>query len=110
MHAQRPLSADILEQTNRNFYESLWGDSQLIAPERFNTWPLVASLVRRDSRCLEVAPGLRPRLPLAGTRFVDMSERAIARLRAAGASAATGMIDDLPFESGTFDLVCAMDI
>jgi SAM-dependent methyltransferase len=99
-----------LDRTNREFYEALWGESQLIPPERFNTWPLVASLLHENSRCLEVAPGLRPRLPLAGTRFVDMSERAVARLRAAGAQADTGMIGELPFADGSFDLVCAMDV
>ena len=99
-----------LERINRDFYEPLWGDAQLIAPERFNTWPLVESLLRTDSRCLEVAPGLRPRLPLAGTRFVDMSERAVSRLREAGASADVGTIVDLPFAGRTFDLVCAMDV
>ncbi|HEY7641580.1 MAG TPA: methyltransferase domain-containing protein [Steroidobacteraceae bacterium] len=99
-----------LERTNRNFYEPLWDEAQLIAPERFNTWPLVQSLLHADSRCLEVAPGLRPRLPLTGTRFVDMSERAVARLRAAGARADVGTIFDLPFADRSFDLVCAMDI
>jgi SAM-dependent methyltransferase len=99
-----------LERANRDFYEPLWDESQLIAPEQFNTWPLVESLLRPDSRCLEVGPGLRPRLPLAGTRFVDVSERAVARLRKAGACAETATISDLPFASGTFDLVCAMDI
>lgn len=99
-----------LERINRDFYEPLWDEAQLIAPQRFNTWPLVQSLLRADSRCLEVAPGLRPRLPLAGTRFVDLSERAVARLREAGACAETGTIFDLPFANRTFDLVCAMDI
>jgi SAM-dependent methyltransferase len=99
-----------LDRTNREFYETLWGESQLISPERFNTWPLVESLLHAGSRCLEVAPGLRPRLPLTGTRFVDMSERAVSRLRAAGADADPGMIDDLPFADGSFDLVCAMDV
>jgi SAM-dependent methyltransferase len=99
-----------LERTNRDFYEPLWDESRLIGPERFNTWPLVESLLRADSRCLEVAPGLRPRLPLAGTRFVDVSERAVARLRKAGAWADVATIVDLPFPSHTFDLVCAMDV
>src|SRR5688500_11404490 len=99
-----------LERTNRDFYEPLWGESQLIAPERFNTWPLVESLLRADSRGLEVAPGLRPRLPMAGTQFVDISERAVVRLREAGACAEIGTILDLPFADRTFDLICAMDI
>ena len=99
-----------LERTNRDFYESLWGEAQLIAPERFNTWPLVESLLRADSQCLEVAPGLRPRLPLARARFVDLSERAVACLRQAGAHAEIGTIAQLPFPNGAFDLVCAMDI
>jgi len=99
-----------LERINRDFYEPLWDEAQLIAPQRFNTWPLIESLLRAESRCLEVAPGLRPRLPLAGTRFVDMSERAVARLRDAGAQAEVGTILDLPFQSQGFDLVCAMDV
>lgn len=99
-----------LERTNRDFYEPLWGESRLIGPERFNTWPLVESLLRADSRCLEVAPGLRPRLPLAGTQFVDVSERAVARLREVGACADVATIVDLPFANKTFDLVCAMDV
>lgn len=99
-----------LERTNRDFYEPLWGEAQLISAERFNTWPLVESLLRVDSRCLEVGPGLRPRLPLAGTRFVDTSDRAVDRLRKAGASADVGSIMDLPFGDRSFDVVCAMDI
>ena len=47
---------------------------------------------------------------MAGTRFIDISERAVARLREAGASAEIGTILDLPFADRTFDLICAMDV
>jgi SAM-dependent methyltransferase len=100
--------AELLE-ANRRFYDPLWTDAQLVAPERFNTWPLVSSLISR-SRRLEVAPGLRPRLPIEGTHFVDISVPAIKKLRARGANAVLGVVSSLPFRSRTFDLVCALDI
>ncbi len=95
---------------NRGFYDPLWRDARLITPERFNTWPLVRSMCGQLSRRLEVAPGLRPRLPIAGTQFVDISTPALARLRERGGHATQGNITALPFPDGAFDLVCALDI
>ena len=107
MQAQSGI--EVLE-ANRSFYEPLWADSRLLAPEGFNTWPLVRSLLAPGQRRLEVAPGLRPRLPLAGTRFADMSPAAVAKLKARGADAQTALISALPFADASFDLVCALDI
>lgn len=101
--------AQLLE-TNRRFYDPMWRDARLVEPQRFNTWPLVSSLVSRSHSRLEVAPGLRPRLPVEGTHFVDLSEPAIAKLRPRAASVTLGSITALPFASGKFDLVCAIDI
>jgi SAM-dependent methyltransferase len=95
---------------NREFYDALWTDARLVGPESFNTWPLVCSLASQSERRLEVAPGLRPRLPLEGTQFVDMSVPAVSKLRAHGASAVLGLVSSLPFPDGAFDLVCAFDI
>ncbi len=82
--AKIPSPRELLE-TNRRFYDALWTDARLIEPERFNTWPLVFACVPQSPRRLEVAPGLRPRLPIEGTQFVDMSTTALARLRERGA-------------------------
>jgi SAM-dependent methyltransferase len=95
---------------NKDFYDSLWAGSRLIPPERFNTWPLIASLLPSSPSRLEVAPGLCPRLPLDGTRFIDASAPAVAKLVARGADARVGLATDLPWDSGSFDLVGAFDI
>ena len=99
-----------LLEANRRFYDPLWTDARLVEPERFNTWPLVSSLISPSRPRLEVGPGLRPRLPLAGTHFVDASVPAVAKLRAGGADAVLGLASSLPFSDGVFHLVCALDI
>ena len=103
-------SAAALVDHNRSFYESLWRGARLVEPERFNTWPTVQALVSQAGARLELAPGLRPRLPLAGTHFVDISASAIAVLRARGGHAIVGEARALPYADGAFDLVCALDI
>lgn len=108
--AQYARSDQELLAANRRFFDPLWADARLVEPERFNTWSLVASLAARQGRRLEVAPGLRPRLPLEGTQFVDISVPAVSKLRARGASALMGLVSSLPFADGVFDLVCALDI
>jgi len=102
-------SSELLD-TNRRFYDSLWAGARLVMPHRFNTWPLVQSLVSGCERALEVAPGLRPRLPLETTRFVDISAPALAKLQKRGADVVLGRITSLPFFAGSFDLVCALDV
>jgi SAM-dependent methyltransferase len=96
--------------TNRRFYDALWGRSRLVPAERFNTWPLVSSLLADAPSRLEIGPGLRPRLPVEGTRFVEMSPAAVEKLRAKAADAIVGVASHLPFENGTFDLIAAFDI
>jgi SAM-dependent methyltransferase len=99
-----------LLESNRRFYDLLWSGAQLVEPERFNTWPLVQSLLSEYGRRLEVAPGLRPRLPIEGTHFVDISAPALTKLRERGAQVILSQISSLPFAAGAFDLVCALDI
>ncbi len=95
---------------NRRYYDQLWSESRLIDPQRFNTWPLVQSLLPGSAARLEVAPGLRPRLPIEGTQFVDISAPALAALQARGGRTTLAQVTSLPFAASSFDLVCAFDI
>jgi len=107
--ARARTDSELLE-ANRRFYDEMWTDARLVEPERFNTWPLVSALAAEASLRLEVAPGLRPRLPIAGTHFVDISGPALSPLRQRGGRTVIGPISALPFQDATFDLVCALDI
>jgi SAM-dependent methyltransferase len=107
--SQATAESELLDR-NRSYYDMLWSAARLVEPQRFNTWPLVQSLLPTAVQRLEVAPGLRPRLPIEGTQFLDISTAAVAKLRGRGAQAVLGNVTSLPFADGAFDLVCAFDI
>jgi SAM-dependent methyltransferase len=108
--APQERSARELLEVNRRFYDALWSGARLVEARRFNTWPLVTSLLAGAPQRLEIAPGLRPRLPIEGTQFLDLSTPALALLRRRGGQAACGTVTALPYADRTFDLVCALDI
>jgi SAM-dependent methyltransferase len=95
---------------NRRFFSALWSETAMVAPERFNTWPLLSALAEDAPDRLEVGCGLRPRLPVAGTCFVDISREALPPLAGGGGRPAQGAVAALPFRNGSFDLVGAFDV
>ena len=99
-----------LAARNSRFYDAFWARTYLTRPERFNTWPLVSGLLPMSPRRLEVGPGLRPRLPVAGTHFLDASVPALARLQAKGGITRPGNVTELPYADASFDLVVACDV
>jgi SAM-dependent methyltransferase len=104
------MKTPALVEKNRRFYDAFWTRTYLTRPERFNTWPLVDSLLPTAPSRLEIGPGLRPRLPVAGTHFLDLSRQVVVRLKAGGGHAREGQITAIPFASGRFDLVAAFDV
>ena len=102
--------ADEVAATNITFYSDIWSGARLHRPDRFNTWPLVEKLAAAAPARLEIGPGKRPRLPIAGTCFVDLNETAAGALAAAGGYAGSARLTQLPFGSDSFDLVAAIDI
>ena len=97
-------------QKNRHLYDGLWGGAWLLEAHHFNTWHLVEDLLKKHPRRVEIAPGLRPRLPTQGTSFVDISQAALGVLKQHGGHTTKASVCDLPFADSSFDLVCALDI
>ena len=95
---------------NRRFYAAWWSATTIVSPERFNTWPLLSRLAESAGSRLEVGCGLHPRLPVAGTWFVDISREGLSPLRSQGGQAIQAEATALPFDSDSFDLVCAFDV
>lgn len=110
MNMPTAVSTRDVTAINRDFYDALWQRARVHRAEDFNTWPLVAKLLPTAPERLEIGPGLHPRLPIAGTHFVDLSTPAVERLGALGGSVVLGEITALPFAAQRFDLVVAFDV
>ena len=104
------MNPSTLAARNSDFYDAFWSKTYLTRPERFNTWPVISALLPAVPQRLEIGPGLRPRLPVAGTYFVDISPPVIKQLTAHGGIVRSGEITALPFGEGSFDLVAAFDV
>jgi len=97
-------------EVNQVFYDRLWANSHFYSPEHFNTWDVLSELCVTAPRRLEVGPGLRPRLPIQKTVFIDLSEVACQHLQEAGGLAYTLSLDTLHYPENSFDLICLFDI
>lgn len=96
MHAARGLA-----RYNRLFYERCWRAGSVLA------LPGVPAVSRPR---VEIGSGLRPRLALDGTIFVDVSGAACVKLGRAGAAAVRATIDALPFASTSVAAVHAYEV
>jgi|TARA_B100000745_G_scaffold123483_2_gene80189 SAM-dependent methyltransferase len=99
-----------IQQKNQSVYDNLWAGAWLLEADNFNTWPLIQRLLGDSQARLEIAPGLRPRLPTRGTHFVDISRFALSKLSEKGGKTVQSSVCALPFADNSFDLVCALDI
>jgi len=94
---------------NRDLYDRFWKRMPVTPPQWFNTWSLVGP-GRAGRRVVEVGSGTRPRAPIPGTLFLDLSLSALRKLKERGAYAGLSDGGRLPVRSGAADLVVAFDV
>lgn len=99
-----------MAEINQAFYQRLWACSDFYGPEHFNTWDVLSELSRKAPRRLEIGPGLRPRLPIPETVFIDLSEVACQHLQNAGGHAHTTSFEAIQYPESSFDLICLFDV
>src|SRR5262249_22089242 len=83
-------SGDVITPSRHpaSLYETLWTEADLIDYRIWPIWEEVARYVPAQGRRLEIGCGIAPKIPSAGSYFVDLSPPALKKLQAHGGHAA----------------------
>jgi len=102
-------SADLV-QYNADTYDRMWRFAHFIPPDRTPWWPLMKIFAQQARDRLEIGPGPWPKLPVEGTHVVDLSAPALELLARQGALVHRGLLHEIGFPVGAFDLVGLFEV
>lgn len=96
-------------ETNLKHYNTLWSFSKAFSPSHWAHYSIILSLPH--NRCLEIGPGMKPKIPIKNNYFLDISPVVVNRLNQKGAIANVSNLENgLGFPDNYFDLVCAFEL
>jgi SAM-dependent methyltransferase len=95
---------------NEALYEEMWSHMAFHSPENLPWYPAIKALADAAPERLEVGAGVLPRLPVQGTHAVDLSKASLEVLARHGAIAHNGLLQDIRFDDGRFDLVGMFEV
>ncbi|GEM_PF-2565430 len=93
---------------NQEFYDKVWHNSRLLSHDIWPVWGAIRGCLKEDSRILEVGPGTRPKVPIKGSYFLEISSVAAKTLSEKGGNVLSQ--DELAAKEGFFDVVCAFEV
>jgi SAM-dependent methyltransferase len=94
----------------RQYYDELWSRSKVVDPSVWAMWDTISTYLAGKTDFLEIGAGNRPRIPITGSYFVDLSAKAMEALREKDGRCTVGCAEALPFPDAQFDLICAFEI
>jgi SAM-dependent methyltransferase len=92
------------------YYDAMWARCKVVEPSAWALWDTIKTYAANGSHLLEIGAGTRPRIPIAGSYFLDLSCSALAALTERNAHCAAASAEALPFPNDCFDLICAFEI
>jgi SAM-dependent methyltransferase len=91
-------------------YHKFYLKAKLSNPHSLPTWTLLKDHLKQKGKFLEIGPGIKPRIPVKNSFFIETADSAVSKLKKAQGNAFQAKAEKLPFKSNFFDLVCAFDV
>ena len=105
---QKNMPENVVE--NRGRYQNFWRWYSIDNPKKWPQWKILEPYILKGAKMLEVGSGLRPKIPIEGRFFLDISRHSLQKLKKAGAQAVESDLKGIPFPENSFDVVCAFEI
>jgi ubiquinone/menaquinone biosynthesis C-methylase UbiE len=98
-------------EKNKKLYTKIWKTKKLKSHKFWVTWDKFKELIPKSNpKLLDIGCGVRPRLPVKNSYFLDLSESALKVLEEYGGICHCGDAAALPYKSNFFDFVNASEL
>lgn len=96
---------------NKDLYKDLWRTKKLKSHTFWITWSKYKDLVpEKGGKLLDIGCGMRPRIPVKGSYFFDISKSSFGVLEANGGICTQGDVIDMPYDKDFFDFINAAEL
>ncbi len=96
--------------SNEIVYDKLWAGIEIRSHTQYPEWKILKDHISPDKTVLEIGPGIRPKIPIEGSHFMDISSECINKINELGGKAVKGSVTDLPYNDASFDIICGFDV
>lgn len=98
-----------IQNSNKNYYNKIWKNSHIFDPTTWPHWKIIQQYT--NCTCLEIGPGTKPKIPIKGNYFIDISKEVVMKLNSLGGKALQAdLLQQFQYKSSTFDLICAFEV